>query len=229
LDTLARDFSGAPETERWFEVINRIGSGEMPPEDEPQPTAEASGRVMDWLAARIKEGESARMAKRPPVALYRLSREEYSNTVADFLGVQYDTRAPGAFSQDPDWQGFERLGSELSLSPSHVEKYLNAAAEIIDLAFPDKKPFHVKSRVDALYMDWQNAMKRKELDANGITPKIRTLFWPGHELSNVRPDGGYRQAAGRYRGSHPTERSDPKGGPHTACESLLQGPGSHDL
>lgn len=221
LDTLARDFSGAPETERWFEVINRIGSGEMPPEDEPQPPAEASGRVMDWLAARIKEGESARMAKRPPVALYRLSREEYSNTVADFLGVQYDTRAPGAFSQDPDWQGFERLGSELSLSPSHVEKYLNAAAEIIDLAFPDKKPFHVKSRVDALYMDWQNAMKRKELDANGITPKIRTLFWPGHELSNVRPDGGYRQAAGRYRGRIQLSGLTPKGGrtPHVTLYS----------
>lgn len=100
LDTLVRDFTGGPETERWFEVIKRIGSGEMPPEDEPQPSAEASGQIMEWLSARIKEGESARMAKRAPVAHYRLSREEYSYAVADFLGVQYDTRAPGAFSED---------------------------------------------------------------------------------------------------------------------------------
>ena len=221
LDTLAKDFTGGSETERWFEVINRIGAGEMPPEDEPQPTAEASERVMEWLSARIKEGESARMAKRAPVAHYRLSREEYAFTVADFLGVQYDTRAPGAFSEDPEWQGFERLGSELSLSPSHVEKYLKAAAEIIDLAFPDKKPFQVKSRVDALYMDWQNAGKRKELDAIGITPKIRTLFWPGHELSNVRPDGGYRQTAGRYRGRIQLSGLTPAGGrtPHVTLYS----------
>ncbi len=221
LDTLARDFTGGSETERWFEVINRIGAGEMPPEDETQPTAEASGKVMEWLSARIKEGESARMAKRAPVALYRLSREEYANTVADFLGVQYDTRAPGAFSEDPEWQGFERLGSELSLSPSHVEKYLKAASEIIDLAFPDKKPFQVKSRVDALYMDWQNAAKRKELDAIGITPRIRTMFWPGHELSNVRPDGGYRQSAGRYRGRIQLSGLAPEGGrtPHVTLYS----------
>jgi hypothetical protein len=221
LDTLARDFTGGSETERWFEVINRIGSGEMPPEEEPQPSAEASGRVMEWLSARIKEGESARMAKRAPVAHYRLSREEYSYTVADFLGVQYDTRAPGAFSEDSEWQGFERLGSELSLSPSHVEKYLKAAAEIIDLAFPDKKPFQVKSRVDALYMDWQNAGKRKELNVIGIIPKIRTLFWPGHDLSNVRPDGGYRQAAGRYRGRIQLSGLTPAGGrtPHVTLYS----------
>ena len=221
LDTLARDFTGSSETERWFEVINRIGSGEMPPEDEPQPSAESSGRVVEWLSARIKEGESARMARRAAVAHYRLSREEYSYTVADFLGVQYDTRAPGAFSEDPDWQGFERLGSELSLSPSHVEKYLKAAAEIIDLAFPDKKPFQVKSRVDALYMDWQNSGKRKELDAVGIAPKIRTLFWPGYELSNVRPDGGFRQSAGRYRGRIQLSGLTPAGGrtPHVTLYS----------
>ena len=221
LDTLARDFTGGPETERWFEVVNRIGAGEMPPEDEDQPSAAVSAKVMDWLSARIKEGEAARMAKRAPVSLYRLSREEYAHTVADFLGVRYDTRAPGAFTEDPDWQGFERLGSELSLSPSHVEKYLKAAAEIIDLAFPDKPPFQVKHRVDALYMDWQNAEKRKELDAIGITPKIRTMLWPGEELSNVRPDPGYRQSAGRYRGRIQLSGLTPAGGrtPHLTLYS----------
>jgi mono/diheme cytochrome c family protein len=220
-DALGRDFAGGSETERWIEVITRIGAGEMPPEDEPQPTAEASGRVIEWLSARIKEGEATRMAKRSPVTHYRLSREEYSHAVYDLLGVRYDARAPGAFSEDPDWQGFERLGSELSLSPSHVEKYLKAAAEIIDQAFPDTKPFQLKSHRDALAIDWGNADKRKELDALGITPRIRTLFWPGHEFSYLRPDGGYRQAAGLYRARMQVSGLTPAGGraPHVTLFS----------
>ncbi len=221
LDALTRDFAGGSAAERWIEVITRIGAGEMPPEDEPQPTAEASGRVMEWLSARIKEGEAARMAKRAPVSHYRLSREEYSHAVYDLLGVRYDTRAPGAFAEDPNWQGIERLGSELSLSPSHVEQYLKAAAEIIDQAFPDSKPFQVKTHRDALTIDWQNGDKRKELDWIGITPRIRMLMWPGLQLSFLRPDPGYRQASGLYRARMQLSGLRPTGGrsPHVSLYS----------
>ncbi len=199
IDTLSRDFAAGTDAELWFELVTRLGAGEMPPEDEPQPDGEEMTLVMEWITARIKEGEAARMARRAPVNLHRLSREEYAHTIHDLLGVHYDPRAPGAFTEDPDWHGIERLGSELSLSPSHVEKYLKAATEIIDLAFPDAEPFRLKNRRDALDIDWHNREKRKELDAIGITDRIRTLIWAGHELSYLRPDGGYRQAAGLYR------------------------------
>jgi len=45
----------------------------MPPEDEPQPKAEESAFVMERLNKKIKEGEAMRMAKRAPVAHYRLA------------------------------------------------------------------------------------------------------------------------------------------------------------
>ena len=139
----------------------------------------------------------------------------------DLLGVQYDTRAPGAFAEDPNWQGIERLGSELSLSPSHVEQYLKAAAEIIDQAFPDTKPFQVKTHRDALAIDWQNGDKRKELDWIGITPRIRMLMWPGLQLSYLAPDPGYRQAAGLYPARMQLSGLVPAGGrtPHVSLYS----------
>jgi hypothetical protein len=141
--------------------------------------------------------------------------------VYDLLGVRYDTRAPGAFSEDPDWQGFERLGSELSLSPSHVEKYLKAAAEIIDQAFPDTKPFRVKTHRDALHIDWSNGDKRKELEAIGIVPRIRVLMWPGYQLPYLRPEPGYRQPSGRYRARMQLSGLSPAGGraPHVTLFS----------
>ena len=108
--------------QRWGEVVFRINSGQMPPKREPQPKADELGKVADWIASRIKEGEAARMAKRGPVAHYRLSREEYANTIQDLLGVHYDPMVPGALNEDPRWHGFERIRANLSLSPSHVER-----------------------------------------------------------------------------------------------------------
>jgi len=137
IDTLSRDFVDNLSAQKWSEVISRMNAGEMPPKDEPQPKSEVLGKVVDWISARIKEGEATRMAKRGPVAHYRLSKEEYANTVYDLLVVHYDVNFPGAFNDDPCWHGFERIGSMLSLSPSHVDRYFKAAETVLQRAFPE--------------------------------------------------------------------------------------------
>ena len=92
--------------------------------------------IVEWIAARIKEGESARMAKRERVSYRRLTREEYVHTVRDLIGVHYDATDPGGLFEDPQWHGFERIGSVLTLSPSHIEKYIKAAEVVLDEAYP---------------------------------------------------------------------------------------------
>ncbi len=146
LDTLARDFANESDAQRWTEVISRMNAGEMPPEKEPQPKPEALGQVAGWISARLDEGRAIRMAKRGPVGLYRLSRDEYAATVEDLLGVHFDVNVPGAFNDDPRWHGFERIGSMLSLSPSHVDKYFKAAETVVERAFPEKQPASAKGR-----------------------------------------------------------------------------------
>src|SRR6202044_1699858 len=64
LDTLPRDFISGGSAMHWSDVMDRISSGEMPPEEEPQPKLAEATRIVDWLATRLKEGESARLAKR---------------------------------------------------------------------------------------------------------------------------------------------------------------------
>ena len=108
LDQLKRDFDSPLAAELWAELIGRINAGEMPPEDEPQPAAGEIESVVDWIGARIKEGE--RLDGKAGVgAFYRLSREEFSNTVHDLLGVHYDAAAPGQMTPDAQWHGFERI------------------------------------------------------------------------------------------------------------------------
>ena len=201
LDSLPPEFSDLANAQRWAEVLFRINKGEMPPKKEPQPTATELGKVVDWLSQRIKEGEAARMARRSPVSHYRLSREEYANTVQDLLGVYFDVNLPGAFNEDPRWHGFERIGSMLSLSPSHVDRYLKAAEVVLDRAFPEQPVKATKQRRDA------DEKRPAMLAERGITNRVRWAMWPGNsrgalnttvpgtyrvriQLSGLRPPGG---------------------------------------
>jgi len=138
LDSLATDFADPQVAERWSEVVFRINAGEMPPPKEPQPTAEQLGRFADVVTSRIRDGAAARMAKRGRVQHYRLSRSEYAHTVYDLLGVVFDVDAPGAFNEDPLWHGFDRIGALLSTAPSHIDRYVNAADMVVELASLDK-------------------------------------------------------------------------------------------
>jgi len=119
---------GFEDTPQWVEIMERINSGEMPPKElKNQPTADEKADIVEWISNRLKEGEAARMAKRDRVSYRRLTREEYVYTVRDLIGVQYDATDPGGLLEDPQWHGFERIGSILTLSPSHIEKYIKAA------------------------------------------------------------------------------------------------------
>ncbi|MBV8879124.1 MAG: DUF1592 domain-containing protein [Planctomycetaceae bacterium] len=176
VDTLPRDFASATLSGRWGDVIERLNTGEMPPKKEPRPTAAESAKVVDWLSARLKEGEAARAAKRDKVTLHKLTREEYANTVQDLLGVRYDAADPTGLPEDPNWHGFERIGSVLSLSPAHVEKYFAAAEGILAEAFPEKAP--KKEVVKWTPFDCRG-WNRKKMEELGLADKVRLDVWPG--------------------------------------------------
>lgn len=146
LDTLSQDFADMLVAQRWGEVLFRVNSGEMPPKDEPQPSPAELGQVAEWISGRIDEGRAVRMARRGPVSHYRLSRDEYTNVVYDLLGVHFDVRMPGALNEDPRWHGFDRIGSMLTLSPSHVTRYFSAAETVLHQAFPTQPPTSSKQR-----------------------------------------------------------------------------------
>ena len=180
LDQLSRDFKTGVDGQIWAEVVEKINAGEMPPEDEPQPTTEEIGQVIAELDQRIRQGRAARMAARPAVAHYRLSRKEYQNTVYDLLGVRYDPTKPGELNEDTLWHGYERIGSQLSLSPSHVNRYYQAAEIVLDRAFPRKEGEARKIKKTAADLRYGGGEKQKEaLKRFGIKRSLRQLLFPG--------------------------------------------------
>ena len=188
IDRLSRDFAAGADTHHWAEVIERVNSGEMPPEPEPQPTRDEIAAFVTSLDARIREGRAMRMAARPAVAHYRLSRTEYQNTVHDLLGVRYDPTRPGELNEDTRWHGYERIGSELSLSPSHVDRYYRAAEIVLDRAFPAAPRESRTVRKTAAELRYDGGKAQQEaLDRFGIKRPLRYLLFPGSVQSALAP------------------------------------------
>ncbi len=189
VDELSRNFRMAEDSHLWAEVIEKVNSGEMPPEDEPQPAQDEIAAFVAELDTKLKEGKAARKAARPAVAHYRLSRKEYQNTVYDLLGVRYDPTKPGELNEDTLWHGFERIGSELSLSPSHMDRYYRAAELVLDRAFPTESSEARKVRKTAAELRYGGGEKQQEaLDRFGIKGPLRYLLFPGRVQSALQPN-----------------------------------------
>ena len=184
LDTLERDFAAPLTAAHWAEVLEQISSGAMPPEDEPQPKAEEAARVAEWIATQLKEGEAARMAKRERVTFHKLTREEYAHTIRDLLGVNFDAADPTGLPEDTSWQGFERIGSVLTVAPAHVEKHFAAAEAILGEALPTEKPKPLVWKRGWRELRGGSLEMAKEL---GIEDKVRVEVWPGSSFNGGPP------------------------------------------
>ena len=188
IDRLSRDFNAGLDSHHWAEALDKINSGEMPPKEEPQPTQEEIAAFVKNLDTLLKDGRAARMSSRPAVTHYRLSRKEYQNTVYDLLGVRYDPAKPGELNEDTLWHGFERIGSQLSLSPSHVDRYYRAADIVVDRAFPAASGEARKVRMTAADLRYGGGKSQQEaLDRFGIKRPLRYLVFPGRVQNALSP------------------------------------------
>ncbi|MGC4002334.1 MAG: DUF1587 domain-containing protein [Pirellulales bacterium] len=189
-DQLSRDFKSGVDTHHWAEALDKINSGEMPPKKEPQPTQAEIATFVTKLDARLKEGRAARMAARPAVSHYRLSRKEYQNTVYDLLGVRYDPAKPGELNEDSRWHGFERIGSELSLSPSHVDRYYRAAELVLSRASPPRPKKHAKfARPPSIYDTTAERRSRRRSTDSGSSGPCVTCCSPDESRMRCRRIG----------------------------------------
>ncbi|MFO0177336.1 MAG: DUF1592 domain-containing protein, partial [Planctomyces sp.] len=188
IDTLSRDFRSGVDTHHWAETLDKVNSGQMPPRDQPQPAQDEIQAFVSALDALLQDGRAARMAARPPVSHYRLSRKEYQNTVYDLLGVRYDPARPGELNEDTLWHGYERIGAQLSLSPSHMDRYYRAAEIVLDRAFPAISAETLRVRKTAAELRYAGGQKQQELlDRFGIKRPLRQLLFPGRVQQAFAP------------------------------------------
>ncbi len=217
---LSADFVDGPSIGRWLEVVEKLNSGLMPPPSQrDRPTEEQSSAIAAWVSERIAAGEATRLAATGSTSFHRLTRQEYANTIRDLLGVQFEASESGALLEDEDWRGLERIGSVLSLSAAHIERYFAAAEQILSDAYPDIPATRSTDRRTALdVLGGRLGPGEQGLEPNDslvVVPSVRLDVWPG-QVVRVEPAGGGLEFAGRYRIRAQMSGLRPEGGraPH---------------
>lgn len=99
----------------------------------------------------------------------------------DLIGVEYDASDPGGLLEDPEWNGFERLGSVLALSGIHIEKYMTAAEIVLAEAYPDKKVEYLDLSHRAVEMR-PGQPHYERLEKAGLLDKVRYPMSTSGEL-----------------------------------------------
>src|SRR6266511_3185112 len=125
IESVVEDF------DRWSLALRKLSAMEMPPQSMKQPPQALRRQVIDWIAALRKNVAREHAGDPGPVAARRLSNAEYNYTIRDLTGV--DLRPAREFPVDPANQaGFDNSGESLTISPSLMSKYLEAARRVGD-------------------------------------------------------------------------------------------------
>ncbi|BCX46647.1 filamin [Haloferula helveola] len=119
------------DRERWKRIRTHLEQRLMPPVDEFQPKVEERETIVRWIDEAIfpVDPENPDPGR---VTLRRLNRTEYENTLNDLLGIRVDVRS--LLPPDDSGYGFDNIGDVLTLSPAHLERFLEAARVGLDKA-----------------------------------------------------------------------------------------------
>jgi len=119
------------DTDLLETVVAVLEAGEMPPETAAQPQAKARADAMEMLQQRV-------LANRSVTVLKRLTRSEYTNTLTDLFGVEFDLT--GLLPPDHVERGFDKFGEAHLMSPHQIMAYLKTARFVADRLLPAAKP-----------------------------------------------------------------------------------------
>lgn len=122
LETLRTD------TAIWTSVRDRISTRQMPPQSRKAPSDSERAIVIDWIDDQLFRLDCDEGIDPGKVTLRRLTNLEYSNTIAAIFGTDFDVASD--FLPEDVGHGFDNIGDVLSMSPTHMERYLLAAARI---------------------------------------------------------------------------------------------------
>lgn len=143
----------------WKRVWSILHAREMPPPEAESLPAHDRSAILAWLEETLARPEPGQPPDPGHVALRRLNRVEYNNSVQDLfslyrLASQFDPRRgmpeqvrivahrdqPHRIIELPPddvGYGYDNIGEVLSLPPFLLEKYLQAARQVVSLAAGD--------------------------------------------------------------------------------------------
>ncbi|MEM1303243.1 MAG: DUF1592 domain-containing protein [Planctomycetota bacterium] len=134
LDGLNPNMVDGPDAGRWHAALDMINRGYMPPDYSDQMEDDERRRVVEWMTEAIDLAKRMRAAQ-PQAEVRRLTREQYSNSLAALLDLPIDfgRQLP---EEAKSKLGYTNSGGALVTSPLHVAYFESIARAALDKAAP---------------------------------------------------------------------------------------------
>lgn len=119
--------------DQWERVVTKLRTSTMPPPGAPRPDTAKARAVAAHLETELDRAAAANPNPGRTNAFHRLNRIEYQNAIRDLLAVDVDVKAllPGDETSDG---GFDNNADVLTITTSHLERYLSVAHQVTRLA-----------------------------------------------------------------------------------------------
>lgn len=182
----------------WLKVVDQIKSKEMPPSNKPELNEKDYHVLLDGINGILIKS----LEKRTPgkVIIRRLSHREYHYTILDLTGVNFD--AVNRFPADGSGGGgFDNQGGSLFFTPLKMERYYDAAEEIVTRLHED--PNKWSELVPETYR--QNILQRF---LNWLLPKFISDFEPINSAEKAAEKVLFPFASKAYRRLIKTEEKE---------------------
>jgi len=168
IDDLSFTLTDIETAEKWQKVLNAMNSGEMPPEDEKQPSNAMKADFLDDLSNVMVAARRSLNDSHGVITMRRLNRREYKNTLRELLGVEINV---AELPSDTGTGGFDTAGQNLFMSANQFEQYQALGLQALDEAFTrsavadEERSLHVETeenngRIRKNYQEQLDALDR---------------------------------------------------------------------
>ena len=139
LEQLLSGESIAEHFKTWGLVIDMLEFEDMPPEEEPQPSAEQRAQVAASLGDIIQQTVHINAGDPGSVTLRRLTSAEYAYTIKDLTGLDLDLEK-SFVGEAVGGEGFSNVGEVQFIQDATLERYWEAAKTVASHAIIGSGP-----------------------------------------------------------------------------------------
>jgi len=165
-DTADWDITDNESAQYWQDILDVLNSGEMPPEDEPQPKEKEFTTVLGILTKDLDTARK-RLAETGGVnTIRRINRREYINTIKHLFGLNIDSYL---IPEDLRSEHFDTAGAEQYFDAALLEQFVRIGTEITKEGFkwsdkPYDKPKTIKYEAEKTKGHAQTDLERPNAD-----------------------------------------------------------------
>ncbi len=131
-DTIDPDIIYRRHFGKWEDIHEAFHTGEMPPEDQPQPTAAQRDVITKWLEAEFKKARQSGVSGQRG-SVRRLTRYELRYALEDLLRIPTEQEVEALPEEAASLEtGLQNDSQLLMISGPHLEAYLNVIQAVIE-------------------------------------------------------------------------------------------------